>query len=226
MQILVIEDDKRISDFLIKGLEENGYLVTLCNNAEEVLKNYDLISWDLIICDIMLPDLDGFQLVQTLRYKKVYAPILMLSALNAVQDKVMALDSGADDYITKPFHFDELLSRIKALTRRSHYQLQEPANNELSFGPLLIDQQKFKVFFNDRPVDLSPREYKLLLYLIQNANKTVSRVQILNAVWGINFNNHTNVVDVYISYLRNKIDKNGTKFIHTIKGVGYMFSHP
>src|SRR5690554_7069140 len=114
MQILVIEDDKRISDFLIKGLEENNYLVTLCKNAEDVLEHYLSIEWDLIICDIMLPGMDGIQLVQTLRFKKIYAPVLMLSALNAVQDKVSALDCGADDYITKPFHFDELLSRIKA----------------------------------------------------------------------------------------------------------------
>ncbi|HLW41127.1 MAG TPA: response regulator, partial [Flavobacterium sp.] len=106
MQILVIEDDKRISDFLIKGLEENNYLVTLCKNAEDVLEHYLSIEWDLIICDIMLPGMDGIQLVQTLRFKKIYAPVLMLSALNAVQDKVSALDCGADDYITKPFHFD------------------------------------------------------------------------------------------------------------------------
>ena len=119
MQILVIEDDKRISDFLIKGLEENGYLVTLCRSAEEVLANYLNIAWDLLIVDIMLPGMDGRQLVSTLRYKKCHAPVLMLSALNTVQDKVDSLDLGADDYLTKPFHFDELLSRIKALTRRS-----------------------------------------------------------------------------------------------------------
>ena len=115
MQILVIEDDKRISDFLIKGLEENGHLVTLCKDAETVLDEFLTIQFDLIICDIMLPKMDGIQLVQTLRYKKIFTPILMLSALNTVQDKVSALDYGADDYITKPFHFDELLSRIKVL---------------------------------------------------------------------------------------------------------------
>ncbi len=223
MQILVIEDDKRISDFLIKGLEENNYLVTLCKNAEEVLANYVSIQWDLIICDVMLPGMDGIQLVQTLRFKKIFTPILMLSALNAVQDKVSALDYGADDYITKPFHFDELLSRIKALTRRTSYQQQETPSAILTFGSLKIDQDQYKVFQNDEEIELSPREYKLLMYLIENSNKTVSRVQILNAVWGITFNNQTNVVDVYISYLRNKIEKN-EKFIHTVKGVGYMFN--
>src|SRR5690554_547100 len=224
MQILVIEDDKRISDFLIKGLEENNYLVTLCKSAEDALAHYTSIEWDLIICDIMLPGMDGIQLVQTLRFKKIYVPVLMLSALSAIQDKIAALDSGADDYITKPFHFDELLSRIKALTRRSYYQQKEVPSAILSVGNLTIDQNQYKVYKNDFEIELSPREYKLLIYLIENIGKTVSRVQILNAVSGITFNNQTNVVDVYISYLRNKIDQEQEKYIYTIKGVGYMFN--
>lgn len=223
MQILVVEDDKRISDFLIKGLEENGYLVTLCKSSEDVLQHFLSIQWDLIICDIMLPGIDGFQLVQTLRFKKIFVPILMLSALNSVQDKVSALDYGADDYITKPFHFDELLSRIKALTRRLNYKLEEEVSKILIFDALKIDLNQYKVFLNDVEIELSPREFKLLIYLVENHSKTVSRIQILNAVWGINFNNHTNVVDVYISYLRNKLEMKDFKFIYTIKGVGYMF---
>ena len=223
MQILVIEDDKRISDFLIKGLEENGHLVTLCKDAETVLDEFLTIQFDLIICDIMLPKMDGIQLVQTLRYKKIFTPILMLSALNTVQDKVSALDYGADDYITKPFHFDELLSRIKALTRRNQFRSQEVPENKLIFDDLEIDLDQYKVFVNQEETELSPREFKLLNYLIENIDKTVTRIQILNAVWGITFDNHTNVVDVYISYLRNKIEKNGMKYIHTVKGVGYMF---
>lgn len=223
MQILVVEDDKRISDFLIKGLEENGYLVTLCKSSEDVFQHFLSIQWDLIICDIMLPGIDGFQLVQTLRFKKIFVPILMLSALNSVQDKVSALDYGADDYITKPFHFDELLSRIKALTRRLNYKLEEEVSKILIFDALKIDLNQYKVFLNDVEIELSPREFKLLIYLVENHSKTVSRIQILNAVWGINFNNHTNVVDVYISYLRNKLEMKDFKFIYTIKGVGYMF---
>ncbi|MCI0921735.1 response regulator transcription factor [Sphingobacterium rhinopitheci] len=222
MQILIIEDDKRISDFLIKGLEEHNHLVTLCKSAEDVLSNYLFIAWDLIICDIMLGEVDGIQLVQTMRFKKIYAPILMLSALNTVQDKVAALDSGADDYIIKPFHFDELLSRIKALTRRNYYQNQETPANILVFDELKIDQSQHQVYVYEESVELSPREYKLLNYLVENTDKTVTRIQILNAVWGITFDNHTNVVDVYISYLRNKIEKK-SKYIVTIKGVGYMF---
>ena len=223
MQILVIEDDKRISDFLIKGLEENAYMVTLCKSAEDVLNDFLNIQFDLIICDIMLSGIDGIQLVQILRFKNIFTPVLMLSALNSVQDKISALDCGADDYITKPFHFDELLSRIKALTRRNQQKAAEKTSNIKKYDNLEIDLDQYKVFVNGTEAELSPREFKLLNYLVENENKTVTRVQILNAVWGINFNNHTNVVDVYISYLRNKIEKNNSKYIHTVKGVGYMF---
>lgn len=222
MQILVVEDDKRISDFLIKGLEENGYMVTLCRSAEEVIANYLNIAWDLLIIDIMLPGMDGRQLVSTLRYKDFHAPVLMLSALNTVQDKVDSLDIGADDYLTKPFHFDELLSRIKALTRRSQIGFDVKKSQCIQIGSLTIDKDQYKVLDNGQEVELSPREFKLLMYLVENQNKAVSRIQILNAVWGINFDNQTNVVDVYISYVRNKVEKN-QKYIFTVKGVGYLF---
>lgn len=221
MQILLIEDDKRISDFILKGLEENGHFVTLCKTAEDFMDQYVKTSFDLIICDIMLPGMDGIQLVQTIRYKEIYTPILMLTALNSVQDKVSALDFGADDYMIKPFHFDELLSRINALTRRHQYAQKEEKTNLFILGDMTVDLQQYQVKIRGEKVVLSPREFKLLNYLIENTNKTVSRIQILNAVWGITFDNHTNVVDVYISYLRNKIEKNH-KYIFTIKGVGYL----
>lgn len=221
MQIILIEDDKRISDFVVKGLEENGHFVILCRSAEEFLNDYIQASFDLIICDIMLPNMDGIQLVQTLRYKNIFTPILMLTALSSVQDKVSALDFGADDYMTKPFHFDELLSRINALTRRHHYAQNEEKLDIFETGDLFVDLQQYQVKVAGAEVVLSPKEFKLLNYLIENVNKAVSRVQILNAVWGITFDNHTNVVDVYISYLRNKIEKN-KKYIFTIKSVGYM----
>lgn len=227
MQVLVVEDDHRISSFLIKGLEENGFLVTLCKNAEDALLEENLkVDWDVIVLDIMLPGIDGVQLLQTLRYKQVYAPVLMLSALNSIQDKVTSLDYGADDYLTKPFHFEELLSRINALSRRKQYQMQDkPKNPIFEFDELQIDTDQYKVYLKGELVDLSPREFKLLMYLIENRNKTVSRMQILNAVWGITFNNHSNVVDVYISYLRNKVESQDQKFIQTVKGIGYMFKY-
>lgn len=224
MQILVVEDDKRISEFLVKGLSENGYSITLCQSAEEFLEQYLGLQWDLFIIDIMLPKMDGFHLVQTLRFKKNFTPILMLSALSSVHDKVSALDFGADDYLTKPFHFDELLSRVKALTRRQKFKDETEPTNFLEFGTLKIDTEQYKVFLEDVEIELSPREFKLLRYLAENGGKPVSRVQILNAVWGINYSSHTNVVDVYIYYLRNKIETDSQKFIKTVKGVGYLFS--
>lgn len=223
MQILVVEDDSRISEFLVKGLIENGYSVTHCQNAEDVVENYLNKIWDLMIIDIMLPKMNGFHLVETLRFKKNFSPILMLSALNNVQDKVSALDFGADDYLTKPFHFDELLSRIKALTRRQRFNEENKTEHTLDFGVLKIDTERYEVRLNDADIELSPREFKLLRYLAENEGKTVSRTQILNSVWGNNFSNNTNIVDVYIYYLRNKLENENLKFIKTIKGIGYIF---
>lgn len=144
----------------------------------------------------------------------------MLSALSDTDDKVNALDSGADDYLVKPFHFKELISRVNALTRRTKFNYDK-VETLYTLGTLTINPEEHKVTENDKLIDLSPREYKLLLYLLENRNKVIPRTQILNAVWGINYDNNTNVVDVYISYLRNKIEQNH-KFIHTIKGTGYM----
>lgn len=222
MQLLIIEDDKRISNFLVSGLEQQGYSAVLCKSAEDVLNNYLTSTFDLIIIDIMLPGIDGIQLVQTLRYKKIFTPILMLSALNTVTDKVSALDSGADDYLNKPFHFDELLSRVRALTRRNQTQPFNQANALIELNHLKIDTQQYQTYVNGELIELSPKEFKLLLYLANNNNVAVTRVQLLNAVWGIDFNNNTNVVDVYISYLRSKIETNELKFIHTVKGIGYV----
>lgn len=222
MQILVIEDDRRISDFLVKGLKENNHIVTLCTSAEEVLQEYIHVAWDIIICDIMLPKLSGIQLVEILRYKGLQVPILMLSALHGVEDKVSALNKGADDYLTKPFHFEELLSRVQALTRRFTKSQQSIQRNVFVVGELKIDFDTFQVYKQQVQVELSPREFKLLAYLIENKNKALSRIQILNAVWGINYDNQTNVVDVYISYLRSKLDKQ-MEYILTVKGVGYLF---
>ncbi|WP_430612205.1 response regulator transcription factor [Flavobacterium sp. JP2137] len=221
MNILLIEDDQRISDFVIKGLEENDFQVSLATSGEQARAMIGDNQWDIILMDIMLPGIDGIQLTQMIRYKKIYTPILVLSALSDSSDKIAALDSGADDYLSKPFHFNELISRINALTRRTKFNYQEK-EQVYRCGSLLLDPDSHAVSQNDRPIDLSPREYKLLLFLLENKNKAVSRTQILNAVWGINYDNNTNVVDVYISYLRNKIDESSYKLIHTIKGMGYM----
>lgn len=221
MNILLIEDDKRISDFVIKGLEENGFSISLAVTGEIAREMVSENEWDIILMDIMLPGIDGIQLTKLIRFKKNHTPILVLSALDDADNKVSALDSGADDYLVKPFHFKELISRINALTRRTKFNYKEKEQVYICHN-LKVNLDEHSVFQNENPIDLSPREYKLLLFLLENKNKVVSRTQILNAVWGINYDNNTNVVDVYISYLRNKIDENQHKFIHTIKGTGYM----
>jgi DNA-binding response OmpR family regulator len=221
VNILLVEDDSRISDFIVKGLEENGMHVQLATNGQQVREYIQTIDWDLILMDIMLPDIDGIQLTKLIRFKKIFTPILVLSALSDIGDKTSALDSGADDYLTKPFHFNELLARINALTRRTKFNYEKKEHFYIC-RDLQLNPEKHLVTQNNKIIDLSPREYKLLLYLLENKNKVVSRTQILKYVWGIEYDTNTNIVDVYMSYLRNKIDESNGKFIHTIKGTGYM----
>lgn len=220
MNILLIEDDRRISEFIVKGLEENSFTVHLVETGEAAREVLQEQKWDIILMDVMLPGIDGVQLTQLIRFKKNYTPILMLSALNDADDKVTALDSGADDYLVKPFHFKELLSRINALTRRTKFNYSEKDTVYIC-GNISVNTDEHRVMQHDKVIDLSPREYKLLLFLLENKGKVVSRTKILNAVWGINYDTNTNVVDVYISYLRNKLEKE-EKYFHTIKGTGYM----
>lgn len=221
MNVLLVEDDERISNFLMKGLGEINFQVTLAPTGElarELIANYE---FDIILMDIMLPGIDGVQLTQIIRFKKNYTPILVLSALNQPDDKIKMLDIGADDFLSKPFHFEELISRINALTRRNKLSYQDSAN-VLICGNITLDNDLHTVMQDGKTIDLSPTEYKLLNYLFENKNKVLSRTQILQAVWGINFDNTTNVVDVYISYIRNKIDETEQKIIHTVKGTGYL----
>lgn len=220
MNILLVEDDSRISDFIVKGLQEKGYAVQLCRSAEEARSVLQERNVELLIVDIMLPEMDGIQLTKLLRYKKNRAPILILSALSDTVDKIQALDAGADDYLVKPFHFQELLARIKALQRRSSYQ--EMDDNILRAADLTLNLDQYTLSQAGKLIDLSPREFKLARYLVTHKNKVVTRTQLLLAVWGHNFDTNSNVVDVYISYLRNKIDESQQQYIHTVKGVGYM----
>mgnify|MGYP006197184573 CR=1 FL=1 len=162
MNILLIEDDKRISDFVIKGLEENGFSVTLAITGEIAREMVSENDWDIILMDIMLPGIDGIQLVKLMRFKKNHTPVLMLSALSDTDDKVNALDSGADDYLVKPFHFKELISRINALTRRTKFNYKEKEQVYICHN-LKVNLEEHSVFQNENPIDLSPREYKLLL---------------------------------------------------------------
>ncbi|CAG5067531.1 Transcriptional regulatory protein CusR [Dyadobacter sp. CECT 9623] len=223
MRILVVEDDGRIGGFLVKGLQEAGYSVQLAQDGAEARQLIQDETWDLFILDIMLPDIDGLQLTQLIRYRKMDTPVLMLSALGEAEDKIKALDLGADDYLTKPIHFPELLSRINALRRR--YELHYSKDNVLTCGDLSVNLDTNAVSREGRELVLSVKEFRFLVYLLENQNKIVTRSQILQVVWGANADTYTNVVDVYISYLRNKIDADfSEKLIKTVKGRGYMIS--
>lgn len=223
MTVLLVEDDHRISKFLLKGLAENSYRVTLAETGEEAREILNSHDFDLILMDVMLPAIDGIQLTEMIRFKKNYTPIIALSALNSSDDKIKMLDIGADDYLSKPFHFDELLSRMKAMMRRSNFSYENDIST-IQCGNLVMNTELYSVTQNQKKLDFSPTEFKLLKYLFENKNKVLTRTQILHNVWGIDFDSATNVVDVYISYIRNKIDESEIKLIHTIKGIGYMLT--
>jgi len=221
MRILVVEDSRRVSDFLVKGLEESGFDVTLAETGIEAQRLITEEKWDIILLDIMLPDIDGLELLQFARFKKNHTPILALSALNETDDKVKALEYGADDYLSKPYHFKELIARIHALTRRVKQNYNE-SSNILSCDDLTLYIDEHRVVRGEKEIKLTLQEFKLLKYLLENKNRIMSRTQILNTVWGYDYDTNTNVVDVYISYLRNKIDTaDSSKLIETVKGVGY-----
>ncbi len=222
MNLLLVEDNRRISEFMVKGLEESGFTITLVENGTDARTMISQHEWDLILLDIMLPDIDGIELLQYTRFKKINTPILVVSALGEPDDKVKALDYGADDYLSKPFHFKELVARINALTRRfkSNNQIQE---NVLRCDDLTLDVDQHIVTRSGIELKLTLQEFKLLRLMMENKNRVLARTEILNTVWGIDYDSNTNVVDVYISYLRNKVDTNfDNKLIQTVKGRGYL----
>lgn len=222
MDILLVEDNARISEFLVKGLEESGFFITLAENGTDARRLISQKEWNIILLDIMLPDIDGIELLQYIRYKKINTPILVISALGEPDDKVKALDYGADDYLAKPFHFKELVARINALTRRANL-VYDKTGDVLQCDDLVIYFNQHRVERSGKEINLTLQEFKLLKLLMENKNKVLPRTQILDTVWGINYDSNTNVVDVYISYLRNKIDAGAAhKLITTVKGIGYM----
>ncbi|SFU75401.1 DNA-binding response regulator, OmpR family, contains REC and winged-helix (wHTH) domain [Pustulibacterium marinum] len=224
MHILLIEDDAHLGASLSKGLLEEGFTTTWIKDgvvARELIFRH---QWDIIIMDVMLPGLNGIQLCEMIRFKHIQTPVLMLSALGEADDKVAALDKGADDYMTKPFHFKELISRINALYRRSQ-NIQQTTSEILTCDTLVVDKAKNKITRGLTDVQLSAKEFFLLCCLLEEKDKVVSRTRILESVWNTNQDTYTNIIDVYISYLRNKIDlPNEKKLIKTIKGRGYMIS--
>lgn len=223
MDLLLIEDNRRISEFMVKGLEESGFFVTLAENGTDARTQISQYQWDIIILDIMLPDIDGMQILQYSRFKGITTPILVVSALDDPEDKVKALDYGADDYLSKPFDFRELVARVRALNRRAKIEKELKSKEPLICQDLILDVDQHRVERNGKNIELTLQEFKLLHLLMQNVDKVMSRAEILNSVWGHDYLSNTNIVDVYISYLRNKIEtKELPKLIETVKGRGYI----
>ena len=219
MRLLVVEDEKKLNDLITKKLEKEYYGVDSCFDEEEAVRYVEGTEYDAIILDIMLPKLDGFEVIKRIRAKKNKVPILLLTARDNIDDKVKGLDYGADDYLVKPFIFEELMARIRVLLRRNSGN----ADNVVTIANLKVDLDAKTVFRDDLLIKLSGREYSILEYLIRNKGKILSRERIEDHIWNYDYEGGTNVIDVYIRYLRKKIDDSYTpKLIHTIRGLGYV----
>lgn len=224
IKILVIEDEKRVADLLKIGLEENGYQVLVAYDGEMGRRLFQSNDFQLIISDIILPKLNGFELCQEIRKADEEIPIMMLTALGTADDKLEGFDVGADDYMVKPFDFRELLARVRVLLKRRAVA-KVAVVKEISYADLYINLERQEVTRNGEPIKLSPKEYNLLVYLVENAERVVSRVEIAEKVWNTHFDTGTNFIDVYINYLRKKMDKNfEVKLIHTKPGVGFILT--
>lgn len=221
-KILLAEDDERIVEFLRRGLKAEGFVVDVAGNGEAALQLCHDHEYELIILDVMLPIVDGIEVCKTLRRQSKESLVLMLTAKDSVQDKIAGLHSGADDYLTKPFAFDELLARIAALLRRRPYK---NIGDAPSVGDLVLDPATRSARRGTRAIELTAKEFVLLQFLMENAGTVLSRNRILSNVWEHNSETYTNVVDVYVRYLRRKIDLDGEKpLIRTVRGAGYMIS--
>src|SRR3989440_4451766 len=222
MRILVVEDEKRIADFLSRGLEGAGYAVDSAGNGTVALEFVHSTDYDLVILDLMLPDMDGLKVLERIRSRKVGPPVMILSARGQVDDRVKGLEHGADDYLVKPFAFVELLARVRALLRRG-----QPAPERLQVADLTLDCVRRKVTRATEPIDLAPKEFGILEYMMRNKGRPLSRTMIVEHVWDMDYDGLTNIVDVYIRHLRSKIDERFTrKLIQTVRGIGYMIEAP
>jgi len=224
MRILLIEDDQHVADFIIKGLSENNHVVDHRSDGKEGLFLATTESYDVMIVDRMLPNVDGLTIIRTLRASNITTPVLILSALADVEQRVEGLKNGADDYLVKPFAFSELLARVQILGKR---QYAEPHTTQLVIADLIVDLLAHNVTRSGQEIELLATEYRLLEYLMRHAEQVVSRTMLFEHVWDYNFDPQTNVIDVHMSRLRKKIDKPfNNALIHTIRGTGYVIRPP
>ncbi len=222
MRILVVEDESRIADFLSRGLESAGYAVDVAATGGSAIDMIHSTDYDMVILDLGLPDVDGLTVLQKIRNRKVSPPVLILSARDAVDDRVKGLEGGADDYLVKPFAFVELLARVRVLLRRG-----QPTPEKLQVGDLSLDCIRRKVSRNGENIELAPKEFSILEYLMRNRGRPLSRTMIVEHVWDMDYDGLTNIVDVYIRHLRSKIDDRWPqKMIQTVRGIGYMLDTP
>lgn len=222
--ILIVEDEKRVADLLKAGLEENGYQTMVAYDEAMGLRLFQTYSFHLVISDIILPKMDGFELCKEIRKQNEKIPILMLTALGSTDDKLDGFDAGADDYMTKPFDFRELTARVKVLLKRNK-EIVADVPEQIEYADLTINLNLREVKRQGKAIKLSPKEYNLLLYMVENAEKVISRVEIAEKVWNTHFDTGTNFIDVYINYLRKKIDKEfDVKLIHTKPGIGFILT--
>ncbi|GGE79061.1 response regulator transcription factor [Priestia taiwanensis] len=222
-RILVVEDEEKIARVIQLELEFEGYESEIAKTGIEALDKFREGSWDLILLDVMLPGLSGMEVLRRVRAQNAVVPVILLTARDSVVDKVNGLDQGANDYMTKPFQIEELLARIRACLRLSQALKKEEESASLQVADLCIDEKTREVTRGDKQVELTPREFDLLVFLMKHANQVLQREQILTNVWGFDYYGDTNVVDVYIRYLRKKIDQEfDTPLLHTVRGVGYM----
>lgn len=223
MRILVVEDEQNLNDIIVKRLILEKYGVDTCFNGNDALEYIFSTEYDVIISDIMLPGIDGFEILKRIREKGIKTPVLLLTALDGIEDRVKGLDYGADDYLVKPFAFDELMARIRVLLRRNSTNGNSNASNIFSIANLTVNCNSHDVFRDDVPIKLSTREFTILEYMIRNKERVLSREQIEQHIWNYDYEGGTNVIDVYIRYLRKKIDKDfEPKLIHTVRGIGYV----
>lgn len=220
MKILYVEDDPTARRYVQKGLSEHGFVVDVASNGRQGLEYALGGAYDLLILDVMLPERDGFDLLRELRRTGLQTPALFLSARDEVVDRIEGLNLGGDDYLTKPYAFAELLARIRAIARRRH---NEPDDGRLQVADLVLDVHRHTVTRNGRLIELTPKEFSLLQYLMRNTGHVVSRTMITEKVWGYGFESYSNLIDVHINHLRKKMDRGfESKLVHTVKGVGYV----
>jgi two-component system OmpR family response regulator len=218
MRVLIVEDQPKLAALLARGLREEGHAADIAERGEDALWMAPAAAYDAIVLDVMLPGIDGFEVCRRLRRSSVWTPVLMLTARDAVGDRVIGLDAGGDDYLTKPFSFDELLARLRALTRRA------PAERPVAVavGDLRLDPAAHRIWRGDREIELSAKEFALLELLMRRPGHVLSRSQLLEGAWDMSYERRSNIVDVYIRHLREKIDRPfGTETIETVRGVGY-----